>query len=108
MIAFIRDNQRASIALCRRYRIRKLEVFGSAATGAFDPATSDIDFLVDLGVHEPGTADRYPDLIAALEDLLGHRVEMTTRPSIRNPCVKQAVEALKVTIHESPDGEVAA
>jgi len=108
MIQLIRDNQQAIIALCHRYRIRKLEVFGSAATGAFDPATSDIDFVVDLGVYAPGTADRYLDLIAALEDLLGHRVEMITRPSIRNPYLRQAIEAQKVTIHESPDSEAAA
>lgn len=108
MIELLRDNQQAIIALCRLYHIRTLEVFGSAATGAFDPATSDIDFVVDLGVYVPGTADRYLDLIAALEDLLGYRVEMITRPSIRNPYFRQAIEAQKVTIYESSDSEAAA
>ena len=32
-------------ALCRRYGVRRLDLFGSAATGAFDPATSDLDFV---------------------------------------------------------------
>jgi len=37
--------------LCRRYGVRKLELFGSATDGAFDPRTSDLDFLVDF---DPG------------------------------------------------------
>lgn len=32
--------------LCRRYQVRKLDLFGSAATDQFDPETSDVDFLV--------------------------------------------------------------
>lgn len=34
--------------LCREYGVAKLEVFGSAVTDDFDPARSDVDFLVTL------------------------------------------------------------
>ena len=34
--------------LCRRYRVRTLELFGSAADGTFDPVRSDLGFLVDF------------------------------------------------------------
>lgn len=108
MIELIQENQQAIRNLCRQYGIRKLDVFGSAATGAFDPARSDIDFLVDLGEYTPGTAVRYLDLIADLEDLLGYPVQMVTRPSIRNPYFRQAVDAQRVTIYEVPDSEAAA
>lgn len=108
MIELIRDNQQAIAALCRQYGIRRLDVFGSAATGAFDPARSDIDFLVDLGEYAPGTAVRYLDLIAGLEDLLGYPVQMVTQPSIRNPYFKQSVDAQRVTVYEAPDSEAAA
>jgi predicted nucleotidyltransferase len=38
------------VDLCRRYGVRRLDVFGSAARGAdFDVATSDVDFLVQFG-----------------------------------------------------------
>lgn len=42
------DQHRAGIAtMCRRYGVRRLEVFGSAARGEdFDPVASDADFLV--------------------------------------------------------------
>jgi predicted nucleotidyltransferase len=108
MIELIRDNQQAIADLCRQYGIRKLEVFGSAATGVFDPATSDIDFLVDLGEYAPGTAVRYLDLIADLEDLLGYPVQMVTQRSITNPYFRQAIDAQRVTIYEAPDSEAAA
>jgi predicted nucleotidyltransferase len=37
--------------LCRRFRVRRLDVFGSAARGDdFDPARSDVDLLV---TYEP-------------------------------------------------------
>ncbi|MGN6033725.1 MAG: nucleotidyltransferase family protein, partial [Thermomicrobiales bacterium] len=47
MIALIQDNVQEIRALCERFDVRRLELFGSAATGRFDPAHSDIDFLVD-------------------------------------------------------------
>ncbi len=49
MIALIEDNREAIAELCRQFGVRRLAVFGSAAKGTFDPATSDVDFLVDLG-----------------------------------------------------------
>ncbi|MBI2857902.1 MAG: nucleotidyltransferase domain-containing protein [Chloroflexi bacterium] len=41
--------------LCRRYQVRRLEVFGSALRKDFDRERSDIDLLVDF---EPGSAHR--------------------------------------------------
>ena len=34
--------------LCERYGVEKLELFGSAARGEFDPAHSDLDFIVQM------------------------------------------------------------
>ena len=39
--------------LCKRYRVRKLELFGSAVSDRFDTATSDLDFLVEFDVVPP-------------------------------------------------------
>lgn len=41
MITLIEDNKDAIVKLCKQYGVRRLALFGSAATGAFDPATSD-------------------------------------------------------------------
>jgi hypothetical protein len=41
--------------LCRRFHVRRLDLFGSAATGHnFDPVRSDLDFLVSFEPLPPG------------------------------------------------------
>lgn len=105
MIALLTDNKDSIEALCREYRIKKLDVFGSAATGAFNPETSDIDFVVDLGYYDNDVAKRYLDLIAALEDLLGYPVQMITEPSIRNPYFREAVDEQRTLVYETRDSK---
>jgi predicted nucleotidyltransferase len=54
-------------ALCRRFQVRRLEVFGSAAVGEFRGEESDLDFLVEFEPQAgPGYADRYFGLLEAL------------------------------------------
>jgi predicted nucleotidyltransferase len=49
MHPFIHQNQSAIAELCRRYRVQRLEVFGSAARGTdFAPESSGADFLVEF------------------------------------------------------------
>lgn len=108
MIAVISDNLEAIRVLCRKYGIRRLDVFGSAAAGSFNPETSDLDFIVDLGDYLPGTADRFFDFIEDLEDLLGHPVQMVTEPSITNPYFRQAVDEQRNRIYETRDCPAAA
>ena len=49
------ESHRAEIAqLCARFGVHRLELFGSAATGAFDPARSDVDFLVEFDAGRRG------------------------------------------------------
>jgi predicted nucleotidyltransferase len=108
MIALITDNQAAIAALCREFGIRKLEVFGSAASGRFDPESSDVDLIVDLGGYERGVAKRFMRFARALETLLGRTVDVITDEQIRNPYFRQAVDEQRVTIYESRDREAAA
>lgn len=108
MIPLIAENKDAIVALCRTYGIRKLDLVGSAATGTFDPASSDIDFVIDLGEYDQTVAERYLDLIAALEDLLGFRIGMITEPSIKNPYFRAAIDEQRITVNEARDGQAAA
>ncbi len=49
MHAEIAQRKEELIALCRRYDVARLEVFGSAARAAdFNSAASDVDFLVEF------------------------------------------------------------
>lgn len=50
--------------LCRRFRVRRLELFGSAAVGNYRPDESDLDLLVEFEPLSPGTyADTYFGLL---------------------------------------------
>ncbi len=94
--------------LCRQFSIQRLEVFGSAANGTFDPETSDIDFLVDLGEYEPHVADRYLDFADALEHVLGRKVDLVTVQSVTNPYFQRAIDASREVVYESRDGQAVA
>ncbi len=75
---------RAAIGeLCRRYHVARLEIFGSAARGAdFDPARSDVDFLVTFQPEARFDMAAYVDLTEALAALLGRPVDLIDRPAI--------------------------
>ncbi|HEU0164907.1 MAG TPA: nucleotidyltransferase domain-containing protein [Thermomicrobiales bacterium] len=108
MIALISDNLDQIVELCREYRIRKLDLFGSAATGAFDPETSDVDFIADLGEYERGVSKRFFRFADALEELLGRDVDVLTEPMIKNPYFRYAVEKQRVSLYEARDREAVA
>ncbi len=80
-------------AICRRYHVRELALFGSVARGEAG-AGSDVDLYVEF---EPG---RHPglqwfDLEEELESLLGRRVDLSRksllRPRVRREALRDAV-----------------
>jgi uncharacterized protein len=80
------ESQRAQIAeICARQGVRRLEVFGSAATGAFDAARSDFDFLVEFDPAQRfGAFDQYFGLKEQLEALLGRPVDLVVEGASSN------------------------
>jgi uncharacterized protein len=88
------------INLCRRYRVRKLEIFGSAANGRFVPATSDLDFLVEYEAIPPKEhADCYFGLLFALEDLFARKVDLVEAGAIRNPYFLRSIAKDRVLLY---------
>jgi len=82
MIADIALHREELRQLCRRFHVRRLEIFGSAAREAdFDPARSDIDFLVEFAALDDDLA-RFLDFKQALEALLDRRVDLVDRKAI--------------------------
>lgn len=79
--------------LCERYGVERLELFGSAARGEFDPTSSDLDFIVQMkGRREPGYARRFYEFAEAIEALYGRRVDLLTELMIKNPYFKAEVD----------------
>ena len=108
MIALIEQNRDALARLCRQFRVERLELFGSAAKGTFQPDSSDVDFLVTFADARPGTyADRYLGLLLALEQLFQREIDLVTERSIRNPYFRKAVEATRQLVYDGRGEEVA-
>ena len=83
MHTLIREKRADIAALCRRYHVRQLEVFGSAARGVdFDPARSDADFLVVFGPDADPGLKGFLDMKEALESVLGREVDLVERKAI--------------------------
>ena len=102
MIAFIEQHRSALADLCRRFAVRRLDVFGSAVRNDFDSERSDLDFLVTLDAPTAGDyADNYFELARALESLFHRRVDLVTEQSIRNPYFREAVESSRQLVYEA-------
>jgi len=92
-------HQEALERLCRQFRVRRLELFGSAATGRYRPGESDVDFLVEFEPLPPGAyADAYFGLLEALETLLARPIDLVMASAIENPYFQQSVDETKVLI----------
>jgi hypothetical protein len=89
--------------ICRRRQVQRLSLFGSAARGSFDPASSDLDFLVQFPKLNPAQhADCYFGLREDLELLFGRPVDLVEPGPIRNPYFRQSVEQSRVVIYAAP------
>ena len=101
MIAQVQHKQNELTDLCRKYAVRRLDLFGSAATeDEFDPARSDIDFLVDFEPAESiGPADQYFGLLDDLKALFERDVHLVTARSMRNPYFIESVETTRKTLY---------
>ena len=93
--------------LCKRFRVRRLYLFGSATTDRFDPRTSDLDFVVDMADRQPTGeyANRYLGLAEALEKLFNRPVDLITEQSIRNPYFLQEVETTRQLLYEQTSAQ---
>jgi len=100
MIETLKKHRDEVSDLCRRYRVERLELFGSAAGEEFDPASSDLDFLVSFQTLSPGEhADAFFGLKEALEELLGYRVELVEIAPIKNPYFLKEIEKSRELIY---------
>lgn len=101
MTSLIEQHRDEVTALCRRTGARRLDVFGSAARNDdFDPATSDLDFLVAFDDLPPAKyADAYFDLKESLESLFGRPVDLVTEASLENPYFRARIHAERKPIY---------
>jgi len=86
-------------ALCRKHAVKRLELFGSAATGQFD-ATSDLDFFVEFVDYDsPTIADQWFGLQEDLQKLLGLKVDLVSPRTATNPYFLQSANREKIPLY---------
>jgi len=100
MTAILEAKRDEIASVCRKRHVRRLEVFGSAARGSFDPETSDLDFLVEFDPLQPGQrAEAYFGLLEDLQDLLQRPVDLVMERAVVNPYFRQAVEETRELLY---------
>ena len=108
MVPEIEQHRPEIAALCRSHGVRRLELIGSAARGDFDPARSDLDFLVEFAdAGWQGSSDRYFGLLFGLEDLLGRKVDLVRRSAVRNPHFLAVAERHRELIYDAGSPQAA-
>ena len=100
MLELIEKHRPQIAELCRKHDVKRLELFGSAATDAFNPASSDLDFFVEfLSYDGPKIADQWFGLQEDLEKLFDRKVDLTSLRAAKNPFFLQVANRHKVTLY---------
>lgn len=99
----IADKKDELARLCRRYEVARLEVFGSAASGAqFDARTSDADFLVEFDADSKmAPFDQFFNFADALRNTLGRPVDLLESSAVSNPYLRAAIDKSRKLIYAS-------
>ena len=100
MLGVIEQNREAINQLCRKHGVKRLELFGSAARGDFDPVSSDLDFFVEyLDDDWHGAADRWFGLQEDLEALLNRKIDLVSVKAARNPYFLEVANRHRVQLY---------
>ncbi len=95
----IETNMDKIVALCKKYKVAKLWVFGSILTPRFND-DSDVDFSVIF--HYDQIQDLFVtffDFIDELQDLLGRKVDMVDETAVRNSFFRKELDKTKYLIY---------
>ena len=101
MIEIIEKQHKAIESLCLKFKVQRLELFGSAlGNDHFDAEKSDFDFLVEfLPLQRGQSADTYFGLLEGLEGLLGRHIDLVMTVAIKNPYFIEAIKQSRRVIY---------
>ncbi|HUF07975.1 MAG TPA: nucleotidyltransferase family protein [Rhodothermales bacterium] len=83
---------------CRKWRIRELSLFGSALRDDFGP-DSDVDLLVSFDSPNRWTLWDFVDMREELEGLFGRRVDLLSKPALKNPFRRREILTTQQVIY---------
>ena len=87
-------------ALCRRYGVCRLGIFGSSLERASGIATSDIDLTVEFeAVEGLSLAHQYVDFKTELEQLFGMSVDLVELSAMQDSRLKRIIERTQIQVY---------
>lgn len=96
-------NMEKLVALCKKYKVAKLWVFGSILTPRFND-DSDVDFSVNFDsdtINSEGLdwADIFFDFMHELENLFGRKVDLVCDDHVSNKYFRKELDSTKRLIY---------
>lgn len=100
MLTALENKRDAIAALCRKYGVVRMDVFGSAIRDDYRIGESDVDLLADFGEQDPfQLIDAYFGLLGDLRALLGANVDLVMIDAIKNRYILAEVERTKQMLY---------
>ena len=84
--------------LCKRLRVKRLDIFGSATSDDFRP-DSDVDILVQFERDTGRLFDRYFELKETLEKTLRRTVDLVIEDAVTNPYFRVEIERSRRNVY---------
>lgn len=99
----IENNLQKIFELCKKYRVKRLFVFGSILTDRFNEE-SDVDFSVDfdrdtINAEKLDWADLFFGFLDDLQDLLKRKVDIVFEDCIQNQYFRNELDNTKQQIY---------
>ena len=100
MVELLKDKSQQIAALCEKYGVRHLHVFGSALRDDFRAGESDLDLLVEFEPMEPPElADAYFGLLDELRKTLGTEIDLVMADAVKNRFIAEDIERTKQILY---------
>jgi hypothetical protein len=100
MVAVLEDKCDEIAAMCRKYGVLRLYVFGSVLGEDFRPGESDVDMLVEFGSMDGHTkAHAYFDMLDELRGLLDTDVDLVMAGAVKNRFIARDIERTKQMLY---------
>ncbi len=100
VLPLVADRAQEVAGLCTRFKVRRLELFGSATGPRFDAQRSDLDFLVEFESLPVGQyADAYFGLREGLAELFGRHVDLIVSSAVANPYLRESIDKTRALLY---------
>jgi hypothetical protein len=93
--------------LCKSHKVVSIYAFGSAVNDNFNEDSSDIDLLIEIESQNPiEKGELLMDMWDKLELFFQRKVDLLTNSSIKNPVLRNNIDATKILLYDGKEQKV--